>query len=328
MKVLMVTNMYPQPDCRWLGVYVKREVEALRDLGADVDVMVVEGWRDRLEYFRAVPRLRRKLRERRYDIVHAYYGLTGMIAARQRAVPWVVTFVGDDALGRRRQDGRISPFSKLLVKAAMASAKRASGVIVKTKQIKDLFPDGVGVSVIPSGVDFRVFRPLDRVECCTALGLPAEEHKVLFMGDTSLPVKNYPLAKRAVEKLNQRGMNARLLTISNVSEEEVSLHMNACDALLITSYSEGSPNIAVESMACNLPIVSVDVGDVRELIANVEGCRVVPREVEPIADSLGELLAERRRTKGVKSVAHLDLSRVALRIMEVYRSVVSKAGRS
>lgn len=328
MNVLMLTNMYPEPACRWLGVYVKREVEALRDLGVDVDLMVVEGWKDRLEYFRALPRLRQKLDERRYDVVHAYYGLTGIIARSQRKVPIVVTFCGDDVLGRRHPNGKVTPFSKLLVKASIAAAGGAAAVIVKTQQMKELFPSKSDVTVIPSGVDFRVFRSLDRVESCRALGLPEEKYKVLFLGDTELPVKNFPLAEKTVEILRERGTDVDIVTVSNVSEECVALHMNACDALLITSHSEGSPNIAVESMACNLPIVSVDVGDVRELIGGVDGCLVAPRDAAEIAEALLNVLKARRRTNGVRSVAHLDLSRVALKILDVYRSVVPQAGRS
>jgi teichuronic acid biosynthesis glycosyltransferase TuaC len=322
MRVLMLTNMYPQPDCRWLGIYVKREVEALRDLGVDVDVMVVEGWKSRREYLRAIPKLKRALGARRYDIVHAYYGLMAVIANRQKEVPFVVTFCGDDALGRRRANGKVTLFSKILVSASMKAARDASAVLVKTDQMKELFPGRPPVKVIPSGVDFRIFRPLDRVESCRALGLDENRHKILFLGDTSLPVKNFPLAEEVVNRLKERGMDVEIFTLSNVSEESVSLHMNACDALLITSFSEGSPNIAVESMACNLPIVSVEVGDVANLIGGDPGCRVAPRDVEPLAGALGDVLTKRRRTNGSKSVADLDLSRVALRILDVYRSVV------
>lgn len=328
MRVLMLTNMYPQPDRRWLGVYVKREVDALRNLGAEVDVMVVEGWKSRREYLRAIPRLKRALRERRYDIVHAYYGLMAVIANRQKAVPFVVTFCGDDALGRRRANGSVTLMSKILVSASLRAARGASAVLVKTDQMRGLFPGGAPVTVIPSGVDFRLFRPLDRIESCRALGLDESRFKVLFLGDTSLPVKNFPLAQRVVGKLKDRGTDVELLTLSNASEESVALHMNACDALLITSYSEGSPNIAVESMACNLPIVSVEVGDVAKLVGGVDGCRVAPRDEGELAGALGEVLTARRRTKGTESVAHLDLSRVALRILDVYRNVVPQGGRS
>jgi glycosyltransferase involved in cell wall biosynthesis len=328
MRVLMLTNMYPQPDAPWLGVYVKREVEALRDLGAEVDVMVVEGWKNRREYIRAIPRLQRALAARRYDVVHAYYGLMAVIANRQKKVPFVVTFCGDDALGRRRSDGSITLFSKILVSASMRAARNAAAVLVKTDQMKGLFPGDPPVSVIPSGVDLGVFRPLDRVECCRALGLDDSTYKVLFLGDTSLPVKNFPLAERVMGVLGEEGTEVEMLNPTNVSEESVALHMNACDALLITSFSEGSPNIAVEAMACNLPIVSVEVGDIAGLIAGVEGCRLADRDVGPLANALAEVLSARRRTNGSQSAAHLDLSRVALRIMDVYRSVVPQGGRS
>jgi glycosyltransferase involved in cell wall biosynthesis len=328
MRVLMLTNMYPQPSRQWMGIYVKREVDALRAIGVQVDVMVVEGWRDRLEYLKAFPRLRRRIRESRYDLIHAYYGLSGLLAAFQRRLPFVVTFCGDDALGTRGRNGKVTPYSKVLVRAAMAAASRASAVTVKTAQMRDLFPPGANVTVIPSGVDLRTFRPLDRASCCRELGLPEDRYKVLFLGDASLPVKNFPLARQAVDLVNQGGMDVALLTVSNVTEESVVLHMNACDALLITSLSEGSPNVAVESLACGLPIVSVEVGDVAELIHGVEGCRLTSRDPAAVAHALQEVLRLRQRAPGHDLVATLDISRVALRILDVYRTALSRAKRS
>lgn len=328
MKVLMLTNMYPHPSRKWLGIYVKREVDALRALGVEVDVMVVEGWRNRLEYLRAYPRLRRRLRENRYDVIHAYYGLSGLIAALQSRLPFVVTFCGDDALGTRGRNGRVTILSKILVKASRAAASRAAAITVKTRQMKSLFPPDSEVTVIPSGVDLRTFRPLDRVSCCREIGLPEDKLKVLFLGDTSLPVKNFTLARRAVDLLKQRGTDATLLTVSNVSVESIVLHMNACDCLLVTSLSEGSPNVAVESLACNLPIVSVEVGDIPELIQGIDGCRLAPRDPSSLAAALEDVLKERKRVLGAEPVAHLDLSRIALRILDTYRRVVDQTGRS
>jgi glycosyltransferase involved in cell wall biosynthesis len=328
MKVLMLTNMYPHPLRKWLGIYVKREVDALRDIGVEVDVMVVEGWRNRLEYLRAYPKLRRRLSETRYDVIHAYYGLSGLIAALQSRLPFVVTFCGDDALGTRGRNGRVTPFSKLLVRASLRAAAKAAAITVKTQQMKDLFPPDSDVTVIPSGVDLRTFRPLDRASCCRELGLPEDTLKILFLGDTSLPVKNFPLARKAVDLLEQRGLDVTLMTATNVSEKSIVLHMNACDCLLITSLSEGSPNVAVESLACNLPIVSVEVGDVPELTRGIDGCHLASRDPASLADALEAALKKRERIHGAERVAGLDLSRVALRILETYRKAVNKTGRS
>jgi glycosyltransferase involved in cell wall biosynthesis len=325
MKVLMLTNLYPYPSRKPFGAFVKREVEALRALGVDVEVEVIEGWKNRLQYLKAYPRLWRKLNEERFDLIHAYFGYTALITAAQRRVPVVVTFCGDDALGTRGAHGRKTLLSRMLVKLSKAAAKTADTIIVKTRQMKEVFPSEARVMVIPSGVDLRVFRPLDRIECCRALGLPEEPLKVLFMGETFVPVKNFPLARKAVDALNKTGVDAMLLTVSNVSEEDVVLHMNACDTLLITSMAEGSPNVAVESMACNLPIVSVDVGDVRELINSVEGCHIAERNPDELSAALLKVLAARKRTDGRTLVANLDISRVSLRIIDVYRDVCRRA---
>ena len=56
--------------------------------------------------------------------------------------------------------------------------------------------------------------------------------------------------------------------------------MNACDALLFVSMYEGSPNIVKEALACNLPIVSVAVGDVAERLEGVAGCTC--RSADPV----------------------------------------------
>src|SRR4030065_378658 len=55
---------------------------------------------------------------------------------------------------------------------------------------------------------------------------------------------------------------AILLKIINKKPVEVAAFLNACDCLLMTSNQEGSPNIVKEALACNLPVISIDVGDV------------------------------------------------------------------
>ena len=54
--------------------------------------------------------------------------------------------------------------------------------------------------------------------------------------------------------------------------------MNAADALVLASHSEGSPNAIKEAMAVNLPVITVDVGDAVDVIGATEGCYVVPRD--------------------------------------------------
>jgi len=50
--------------------------------------------------------------------------------------------------------------------------------------------------------------------------------------------------------------------------------LNASNVLLLTSLHEGSPTVVKEALACGLPVVSVDVGDVAERIEGIEGCHL------------------------------------------------------
>ena len=103
------------------------------------------------------------------------------------------------------------------------------------------------------------------------LGLPLDKHLVLFAAYSCRPVKRRHLAREAVTLL-QREVDVELVEIFDVPHKLVPLYMNACDALVITSKHEGSPTAVKEALACNLPIVSLRVGDVAQRIQEVEGC--------------------------------------------------------
>ena len=94
--------------------------------------------------------------------------------------------------------------------------------------------------------------------------------------------------------------------------------MNGADSLLVTSDSEGSPNIVKEALSCNLPVVTVDVGDVRERLANVEPSRIVERDPHQIGRAVGEILMKRYRSNGRETIQEVTQERVATRILAVY----------
>jgi teichuronic acid biosynthesis glycosyltransferase TuaC len=98
--------------------------------------------------------------------------------------------------------------------------------------------------------------------------------------------------------------------------------MNACHAMVLTSLWEGSPNVVKESMACNLPIVSVHAGDVSEVIDGCEGCFIVPRKAEAIADKLKQILVSPVRTQGRERIRYLEMQKVARQIIDVYNAVL------
>src|SRR6266550_7579016 len=100
MRVLVMTAMWPRPENPAFGSYVRSQVEALKRAGVEVEVLVLQGRSRKLIYLKAPFQLRRRLdTDTSIELVHAHYGLVGIVARTQFRVPLVVTYHGDDALG-------------------------------------------------------------------------------------------------------------------------------------------------------------------------------------------------------------------------------------
>lgn len=94
MKVLVVTNMYPNPDNPDSGIFVHEQVEALRKQGVQIDVLFVNGSRNKLNYIWGIIRLWGRLLFRRYNLIHAHYIFSGIIARAQFLYPVIITHHG------------------------------------------------------------------------------------------------------------------------------------------------------------------------------------------------------------------------------------------
>lgn len=321
MKVLCLTNLYPTPERPSWGTFVRSQMESLRPLGVDFDVLLVRGWESRLNYLRQRGEVAAAL-GRGYDLVHVHFGLTGALLEGMRPPPTVVSLCGDDLLGRSRKDGSIAPGSLPMVWLSKRAAARAEVVIVKSQRMRSALLPLRDSEVVPNGVDLELFAPSPMREARARLGWPEEERVVLFAADPEIAAKNFPLAEASMRVLMLEGIRARLIPFFGRPQRELVDAMNASDALLFTSWWEGSPNVVKESMAVGLPVVTVDVGDVREYVEGCEGCAVAERSAEALARALGPILASPRRSAGRGRVESLSAPRVAGRVLELYRRAI------
>jgi len=313
MRVLVVTNMYPTEADPAFGTFVRDEVEALRRLGLQVDVLFINGKATRWNYLWGLPRLWWRLRRRRYDLVHAHYALAGLIARAQWCVPLVVTFHGAEvALG---WPARVSRWLR----------DRVDAVIVTSRRVQEDL-GALDAAVIPPGVDFERFKPGDRTAARRALGLPLDKELVLFVGRTEWD-KRLDAVQEAVRLLQAERPAVELVLVSGQPHDVVPTYMNGCDALLLISTYEGSPMVVKEALACNLPVVASDVGDVAEIIGGVEGCALCDGTPEDAARKLAQVLERGRLTNGRQAVAHLSVEESARRVASVYRRVLSEKAR-
>jgi glycosyltransferase involved in cell wall biosynthesis len=326
-RVLVVTNLWPSEADPGFGSFVRAQMESLRPLGVEYDVVFINGRASRWNYLHGVGEMRRRLRAARYDLIHAHFGLAGWVARCQVGVPVVVSFMGDDVLGQYRRDGRVSLWGQLFRVSSFLLARRVAAVIVKTRQMQSRLrlPSA---RVIPNGVDLELFRPMDRAEARRSLGLDREKQWVLFPYDPGIENKRFDLVQAAVSLAQRELPQLEILQISRAPRERVPVYMNAADVLVLASHSEGSPNAVKEAMAVNLPVVTVKVGDAAELIAGTEGCHLVEREAGALAERIVEVCRRGERTRGRPRMERLSMASVARQVVEVYARALRGAERA
>ena len=321
MKVLIMTAIYPTPENPAFGSFVRTQAESLKRAGIDVELLVMRGRIRKLLYPKAIFQLRKRLQQGSFDLVHAHFGYVGLVARTQWKVPLVVTYHGDDLLGTINERGKKAAWSLVAAAACKKLAQRVDAAIVQSSEMARQLKKS-NVFLIPHEVDFELFRPTEKNEARAILGLHPDKKYILFAANPEIPVKRFPLAKAAADALAQQDASIELLVVHKEPQERLALYLSACDVLVFPSYQEGSPNVIKQAMACNLPIVATDVGDVREVIGKTRDCHICRPNIPEFAAWMQEILLHCPRTDGRAHIQHLNVESVSGRIIEVYERVL------
>jgi glycosyltransferase involved in cell wall biosynthesis len=326
LRVLFVTNMWPDEDRPWYGTFIKTQADSLERIGVDLDVLPIRGYASKRAYADAVGELRRMTRAQHYDVVHAHYGHAGVVARTQRAAPLVVSYCGDDVLGTPDGNGGLTARSRAEAALFRQLAHVAAATITKSEEMERVLPSRRRTRnhVIPNGVDIERFAPRPRDDARRELGW-GDEPIALFVGDPEIPRKNHKLAAAAVEHARASLPDLRLQVAQGFSPDQIPTLMSAADALLMTSLWEGSPNVVKEAMAAELPVVAVPAGDVEERLRGVEGCSVRRYDAAALGLAVLEAVNHGRAPAAREAVAELSLENVARRVQRVYADAI--AGR-
>lgn len=288
-----------------ISAFIKEQVEALNKQGIITDYFLIQG-KGLMGYISNYFRLLNILSSKKYSLVHAHYGLSGLLAVLQRRIPVVITFHGSDV----NKPG-VRKFSRL------ASKLSAFNILVeasfeKKLKLKNKF------KVLPCGVDFDTFQILDKATERKKRSYRDDEIIILFSSSFTNKVKNYPLAKESADLIP----GARLIELDGFSRSEINSMMNGSDMLLLTSFSEGSPQVIKEALACNLPIISTNVGDVTTILAGKNGNHIVGYDAKEIAYAAAEIIKTNKRTEGrAEILGCYDNKHIAGELINIYKSI-------
>ncbi|MFN3759892.1 MAG: glycosyltransferase family 4 protein [Algoriphagus aquaeductus] len=313
MRILFVSS---QNSLHGLSPIVTNQGDSLKKINLIVNYFGIKG-KGIIGYLKNVSFLRRKIRSEKYDVIHAHYSFSGIVSVLSSLdikIPIVVSLMGSDIKSSVINRFFILLFGtffwdKIIVKSDDSKVS-INSYFLKNKII-----------VLPNGVNFDKFFPMDIVDCKKILGLYLNKKYILFGANPARPEKNFNLAKKSFELI--RDENLELIFLKNIPSDLVPIYINASSVVILSSFWEGSPNIIKEALACNRPIVSTNCGDVRINLEGIEGCFVVySLSPEEMANKIKKSLTF-ESTNSRNHILHLDDIKIATKLQLVYKSLIN-----
>ncbi len=307
MKILIVGSY----NAGRFNPFVVEQAEALKKEGCQIEYYGIKG-KGGMGYYYNRGALLKIINEYSPDIIHAHFGLSGLLAVLQNKVPVVITF----------HNGETHTFMGNLLSSI--AAQRAKHVVYVAEHIRKLcFLKAKNYTIMPCGINLSDCNITPFEEARKALGFDKDKKYILFGGAFDNLRKNFPLLKEAIALLPNKEQIV-CLEMKGLSRAECTLKMCACDIFALPTKSEGSPQALKEAMACNCPIIATDVADIKHLLGNVEGHYICSFNASIVAKQISKALSFGERTKGRQRIIDLGLTNdlVAKKLLSIYHTVL------
>lgn len=321
MNVLFVTNMYPILKHKYYGIHVKEQIEAITEnCPVESDLYFINGFEKKTNYLKSVFSIRNLLKKKQPDIIHVHFGLSGffLLFFKPRKSKVVLTLHGSD----------FNATGFLKKKLMRKIFKKVDGfIVVNDLMLNRLSETFKRVVKIPCGINLNFFQP-DKLK---KNNKTADRYLIGFPGDPNRFEKNYPLFEKIISILKNKGLDVDVCVFNNMRREEVRDSLNEIDLLLLTSLSEGSPQIIKEALACNTPVVSVPVGDVKQVMSGVKNCQVCSaHNADELVEASFQMLKKAESSTSAECVSgreriseiRLDNVSVSEKIFDFYKSLL------
>lgn len=322
MNILLITNMYPCADALTYGIFVKEQENAICKEYPNVHYTVefIDGRYNKSEYIKSIFKIRKLIKEQHFDLIHIHYGFSGLfllLGKLPKRIPIIITLHGGDIQEEQGKNIQVWFTKQILKRANVAITLNNRMDEITKKYIKR-------TQIIPCSVNTDIFTPSLAPK---TINFEKEIH-ILFPSDRNRSVKNYPLFLETISILkNKYKIKCKTSEVKNMSRiEVVTLYQNA-NLMIMTSISEGSPQVVKEAMACNLPVISTNVGDVTNLLENVKNSAVSNKmEAEELAFLAYQAINNQiKGINGRDKIFQMQLNdqAIAQKIYNIYTSLLS-----
>jgi teichuronic acid biosynthesis glycosyltransferase TuaC len=294
-----------------IGIIVQNQGQSLINHSIQVEYFPIIG-KGIKGYIQNIFLLKQHLKKNKYDIVHAHYSFSAFVASLAGCRPLIVSLMGSDTY----MNSIFRIFTQIF------NFLFWDDVIVKSEKMKKIL-HLKKAHLIPNGVDTERFSPMEKQIARKSIDYAGKEKLVVFVADPSRYEKNFDLAQQTVTQLNYS--NVELLPVYNVPNDEIPYYMNAADVLLLTSRWEGSVNVVKEAMACNLPVVSTDVGDVKQNTFGLTGYYTTKPDKIELAEKLKLAVEiEKSEIRGRERLIELklDSASIAKNLIKIYENIL------
>jgi D-inositol-3-phosphate glycosyltransferase len=250
--------------------------------------------------------------------------------------------------------------------------EKANCVVATSPQEKETLRSLVStrgqIEIIPCGTDTNNFRLTSKADAHTKLKLNNREKVILYVGrfdprkGIETLVRACALLKQSVKEqntnnfklvivggsspnmpdgdekarieniLDELGMRESTLFAGRVGHDILPLYYTAADVCVIPSHYEPFGLVAIEAMACGVPVVASNVGGLKfTIIPGETGLLVEPKDIEAFASGIHRILADELWAKKMRNQASANVNQrfswsgVSIRLSELYRRVLAQS---
>jgi len=304
MKVLFISSGNKKDG---ISAVVYNQGESLKNAGIEIEYYLITG-KGFIGYLSHLIPLRKKIFSQNYDVLHAHYSYCGFLTALASPGSKIIVSLMGSFYKNTIKYFLIHFFTKFIWESVIVKSDKMRTQI----NLKNAY-------LIPNGVDLSRYSNLPPREIIRKeLDFYPENKYIIFVSDPDRPEKNFKLANETV--LSLKDENIKLIPVFNKTPELVSKFQIAADVLILTSFTEGSPNVIKEAMAACCPIVCTNVGDVEYVIGDADGCFVTDNNIENLSSALVKALKFGKRTNGIARIKKhgLDTNNISEKIIKLY----------